>query len=93
MNIAQLDDLVGATVMLAEPDYMYGTGVLRLLIARATALRSEPGWALLEGLRVDHQGIARERREVVARVGAIERYRPTRFRPSALERPGWTAAF
>jgi hypothetical protein len=66
-----LERFIGTVVTIAEEDYKYGIGQLRLRVERATLMRSEPGWALVSGTRVDHRGIDAGRSEVLVRVDAL----------------------
>lgn len=58
----------------AEDEYLYGIGILRLRIIRVTLLRSDPGWALVDGIHIDHRGDPHERRNVLVTVAALRRY-------------------
>jgi hypothetical protein len=66
-----LESLVGRVVVIAEDDYRYGIGPLRLRVQSVTRSRLDPSWALVNGLLVDFRGVDREPREVMVRVGAL----------------------
>ena len=51
-------------ITFTEDEYLYGFGTLRLRVERVTVLRSEPGWALVGGVRIDRLGSAREDRDI-----------------------------
>jgi hypothetical protein len=65
------DPIAGTVITLDENDYMYGRGKLRLRVGHVTALRSEPGWALVAGVQIDHRGKDRQYRDVVVRIRAL----------------------
>jgi hypothetical protein len=64
-----------AILTLAEEEYRYGLGTLRLRVERITLLRSEPGWALVGGVRIDHRGTACEHRDVCVSVHTLRQHR------------------
>src|SRR4051794_21479949 len=72
MSDSEFQRFVGAEVVLDENDYMYGLGALRLRVARVTAMRSEPGWALVAGTRIDYRDVECGQREVVVRLTALQ---------------------
>ena len=64
----------GVVAEFAEGEYLHGTGVLRLRVTRVTRLRSDPGWVLVDGVRIDHSGDPHERRAVMVTVAAMRRH-------------------
>jgi hypothetical protein len=64
----------GVMVEFAEEEYLYGLGVLRLRVTRVTRLRLDPGWVLVDGIRIDHRGDPRERRAVMITAAAMRRH-------------------
>jgi hypothetical protein len=64
----------GVVAEFAEEDYLYGIGILRLRLTRVTRLRSDPGWALVDGIHIDHRGDSHERRAVMVILAALRRY-------------------
>lgn len=66
-----------ATVItFTEDEYLYGLGTLRLRVERVTVLRSEPGWALVGGVRIDHLDVAHERRDICVPLATLRQRLP-----------------
>lgn len=63
-------------VTLAEDEYLYGLGPLRIRVHEVSPTRPEPGWAIVAGVRIDHLGRDREPREVLVRLDALRREMP-----------------
>jgi hypothetical protein len=64
----------GIVAEFAAEEYLYGIGVLRVRIIRVTLVRSNPQWALVDGIHIDHRGDAHERRAVMVTIAALRRY-------------------
>lgn len=58
----------------AEDEYLHGVGLLRLRITRVTRVGLDPGWALVDGVHIDHRGDAHDRRAVMVTIAALRRY-------------------
>lgn len=62
------------TLTLAEDEYLYGLGPLRLRVEKITIMRSYPGWALVGGVRIDHRGVTREHRDVCVSITTLREH-------------------
>src|ERR1700753_1860534 len=68
----------GAPVVLifTEAEYLYGMGTVCLRVDRIAILRSQPGWALIGGVRIDHLGVDRERRDISVSMATLRTHLP-----------------
>jgi hypothetical protein len=71
---AAADALVGQIIELAESDYAYGIGSLRLRVRQAAPMPDHPGWLSVEGVRIDNDGHDRETHSIGVRLDAALPY-------------------
>lgn len=70
------DSPPGATLTLAERDYLFGVGTLRLKVARVLPSRfTHEGdvWAMVEGSEIGWDGVVRHVRRVAVRASVLGR--------------------
>jgi hypothetical protein len=66
--------VVSRTLILAEPDYMYGAGTLRLRVERVSTRRflyDNDLWVMVEGVEIGWDGAPRDLRKVAVRASEL----------------------
>jgi hypothetical protein len=66
--------VVSQTLILAEPDYMYGAGTLRLRVERVSTrqfLHDNDTWVMVEGVEIGWDGAPRDLRQVAVRASQL----------------------
>ncbi|MEV4509248.1 hypothetical protein AB0K00_09860 [Dactylosporangium sp. NPDC049525] len=67
---------VSQTLILAERDYMYGAGTLRLRVERVSTHRfihDNDTWVMVEGAEIGWDGAPRDLRQVAVRASVLSR--------------------
>ena len=69
-----MSTVVSQTLILAEPDYLYGAGTLRLRVERVSTRRfvyDNDTWVMIEGMEIGWGDTPRGLRQVAVRVSKL----------------------
>ncbi len=71
-----MSTVVSQTLILAERDYLFGAGTLRLRVERVSTRRfihDNDAWTMVEGVEIGWDGAPRDLREVAVRASVLSR--------------------